>query len=101
VTTSTLGLTPTNTGTRIELRIVPRASRTAVDGVRAGRLLVRVTAPPVDGAANDAVVTLLASALDMPRSAVRIVAGQTHRNKTVEVTGLSVDDARRRLAGQI
>ena len=89
-------LVPTATGTRFGVRVVPRASRTRVDGVREGRVLVRVTAPPVDRAANDAAVRALATALDLPATSVRISAGHTHRNKTVEVA-VPIDDVRRRL----
>ena len=92
-----LVIASTRQGTRVELRVVPRASRTAIDGVRAGRLVVRVTAPPVDDAANDAVVKMLADVLDLPRSAVRIVAGATSRNKSVELLGVNAEEARRRL----
>ena len=49
---------------RVEVRVIPRSPRTAVDGIRDGRVVVRVNAPPVDGAANDAVVAALAEALD-------------------------------------
>jgi uncharacterized protein (TIGR00251 family) len=95
-----LVIASTRHGTRVDLRVVPRASRTAIDGVRAGRLVVRVTAPPVDDAANDAVVKTLAAALDLPRSAVRIVAGADSRNKSVEVVGMNAEETRRRLAGR-
>jgi uncharacterized protein YggU (UPF0235/DUF167 family) len=69
-----------------------------VAGVRDGRLLVRVTAPPVDQAANDAVISLLAAALTVPRRAARIVTGTTSRNKTIEIEGLTVAAAKQRLA---
>jgi uncharacterized protein len=85
VTASTLPLTATATGTRFDVRVMPRASRTSIDGVRDGRLLVRVTAPPVDRAANEAAVLVLARALDVPPAVVRISSGQTQRNKTVEI----------------
>jgi hypothetical protein len=70
---------------RIDIRVIPRATRTGIDGVRDGRLVVRVTAPPVDEAANDALVEALAGALDLPRRAVRIVSGAASRNKIVEI----------------
>jgi uncharacterized protein (TIGR00251 family) len=79
----------TLTGVRIALRVIPRSPRTKIDGVRDGRLLIRVTAPPVDDAANEAVVETLARALDVPQRSIRIVSGATARNKTVEVTGMS------------
>ena len=66
---------------------MPRSSRTAVGGQRDGRLLVRVTAAPVDAAANEAVVRALADALDVPRRNGRIAAGMTSRNKTIEIAG--------------
>lgn len=74
---------------RLSVRLSPRASREGVAGVREGVLQVRVTAPPVDGAANEALVRLLAKRLRVGRSAVRIVAGETSRSKVVEIEGLS------------
>jgi hypothetical protein len=82
---------------RIRLRVIPRASKTAMNGVRDGRLLLRVTAPPVDGAANTAVVAALATMLEMPRTAVRVVEGATSRNKSVEIAGVSAALVRQRL----
>jgi len=72
-------------GVRFDVRVQPRASRSAVVGVREGRLVVHVTAPPVDAAANDAVIELLARELRVPKRAIRIVGGQRNRNKTIEV----------------
>jgi hypothetical protein len=60
-------------------------------------LRVRVTAPPVEGRANDALLRLLARALDVPVSRLRIVRGQTQRNKVVAVEGLSADEVHARL----
>jgi uncharacterized protein (TIGR00251 family) len=77
------------TGVRIDLRVIPKSPRTKIDGVRDGRLLVRVTAPPVDDAANDAVVEALSRVLDVPKRSIRIVSGATARNKTVEVAGMT------------
>lgn len=79
----------TSTGLRIEVRVMPRAPRTAVKGARDGRLLVAVTAPPVDDAANEAVVLALAKAFGVARRSVRIVSGERHRNKTVHIDGLA------------
>jgi len=52
-------------------------------------VVVRVNAPPVDGAANDAVIAALAEALDVPKRDIRIAAGATSRNKSLEIAGLS------------
>ena len=82
---------------RIDIRVMPRSSKNGIDGIRDGRILVRVTAAPVDGGANDAVVATIAAALDLPRRAVRVVHGNTSRNKTIEVTGLDSATARVRL----
>jgi uncharacterized protein (TIGR00251 family) len=79
------------------VRVTPRASANAVGGERDGALLVRVSAPPVDGKANEAVVALLATALDVPRSAVRLEQGATARTKRVSVP-LTAEAAVRRLA---
>ena len=74
---------------RIEVRLQPRASRAGVVGWRAGRLLIRVTAPPVDDAANVALCRLLAKRAGLARSAVRIVRGARSRDKVVELSGLT------------
>ena len=83
---------------RLDIRVIPRASQTKIDGMRAGRLMLRVTAPPVEDAANDAVIAAMARALSVPRSAVQITAGLRSRDKSIVVTGLSAEDLQRRLA---
>ena len=79
------------------MRVQPRASRDALAGERAGALVVRLTAPPVEGAANEALARFLGKALGVPPSAVRIVAGATGRNKVVAVAGLDAAAALARL----
>ena len=74
---------------RFTVRLTPRASRDRVDEVIDGILRVRVTAPPVDGAANDALLRLLASELRVPRRDVRLVSGETARQKIVAVDDVS------------
>ena len=86
------------TAVRLDVRVTPRASKNAIDGVRDGRLVVKVTAPPVDAAANDAVVALLADQLDLPKRHVSIVIGATGRSKTVELSGMTTDRLRARLS---
>jgi hypothetical protein len=82
---------------RLSLRVKPRASRSALVGVVEGALAVAVAAPPVDGAANDEVCTLVARALGVPRRAVSVVAGATGRTKVVAIDGLGRTDALARL----
>jgi len=84
-------------GVRIEIRVVPRASRSGLDGVRDGRLLVRVTAPPVEGAANEAALAVIAGALGVPRRALRLVSGEMARNKVVEIASVDAATVRARL----
>jgi uncharacterized protein len=85
-----LRLTETDGGVRIEIRVAPRASREAILGEHDGALKVALTAAPVDGAANEALVALLASALGVPKRAVTLVRGQTAKTKVVEVSGVDV-----------
>lgn len=71
------------------VRVNPRASRDAIGGEYQGALKVRLTSPPVDNRANEALCRLLAGRLNLPLSAVRIVSGFTSRTKRVEVTGVA------------
>ena len=71
------------------VRVTPRASRDAIEGEYQGALKVRLTAPPLDGRANEALRRLLAESLNVPVSAVRIVAGEKSRMKRVAVAGVS------------
>jgi uncharacterized protein (TIGR00251 family) len=81
----------------LAVRVVPRASKAGVAGLRDGAVLVRIAAAPVDGAANAELVHTLARALDVPRRAVSIVSGAGARQKRVRVEGLTRDQAFTRL----
>lgn len=83
----------------LEIWVQPRASRDEVAGVRDGTVKVRLTAPPVDGEANSALVRFLAKLLGVPRSTVTLVRGQTARRKTVRIEGLTLEQVRERLGG--
>jgi uncharacterized protein (TIGR00251 family) len=83
----------------LDIRVIPRAPRTRVDGTRAGAVLIRLAAPPVDGAANDALVAFLSEALGLPRRNIRIVSGEKSRDKRVHIEGLDEAVARARLLG--
>lgn len=84
-------------GCLLRVRVVPRAGRTGVAGERDGALLVRLAAAPVEGQANAALVEWLADRLDLPRRAIRLVSGEKHRDKRLEVDGLSAATAASRL----
>jgi len=87
----------TRAGVRIRVRVQTRASRTGVAGRYGDAIRVRVAAPPVEGAANDELVRLLAKRLGVPASAISIRAGAGSRSKLVDVSGVTVDAARRAL----
>ena len=84
-------------GTLASVRVVPRASRTGLDGRHGDALRVRLTAPPVEGAANAALIGFLASQLGLPKSAITLVSGATARQKVVHVQGLTPAEVRTRL----
>ncbi len=80
----------------IAVRVIPRSSRNALAWEQ-GTLKARLTAPPVDGAANAALINLLAERLSIPRRSISIVRGETNRQKTVEIADLTPDEVERRL----
>ncbi|HUG14014.1 MAG TPA: DUF167 domain-containing protein [Thermomicrobiales bacterium] len=85
-------------GTIIDVYVQPRSSRSEIVGPHAGTLRVRVTAPPVEGAANDAIIALLSAELGVRRLEIAIVAGASGRRKRVLVRGLSPEEVLRRLS---
>jgi uncharacterized protein (TIGR00251 family) len=82
---------------RLQIRVQPRSRRDELAGERDGTLLVRVTAPPVEGKANDAVRRLLAKRLGIAPGRVSVVRGASSRDKVVEVEGVDEESARRAL----
>jgi len=73
---------------KLDIKVTPRASRNAIESMTNGRLVIRVTAPPVDSAANDAVINLVAKALGIARSRITLTHGAASRNKTIDITGV-------------
>ena len=71
----------------LDVRVIPRAPRTGVDGRRGGAILIRLAAPPVDGAANDALLRFLAETIGVPRRSVRLVGGEKSRDKRIAIAG--------------
>ena len=82
---------PVAGGVRFTVRVQPRASRSEVCGMHGDALRVRLAAPPVDGAANEALIELLADELDVARRSIRIVSGGASRSKMVQVDGIEPD----------
>jgi hypothetical protein len=87
-----LALRETAEGVRAELRVTPRAGGNAIGAVRNGRLLVKVTAAPEDGKANAAVIKLLSKAWRVPATSMEIIHGETIREKTLLLRGVSLSD---------
>jgi uncharacterized protein len=84
--------------TRLRLRVAPGARRASVEGRHGDAWKLRVVAAPERGRANDAVIALLADVLGVEPRSVRVVAGVASRDKVVELSGLSSEEAERRLA---
>jgi len=80
-----------STTTRISVYVQPRASRTELAGLHDGCIKIRLAAPPVDGAANAALLAFLAERLGVAKQRVRLIAGQGGRRKVIEVDGLSLE----------
>ena len=80
-------------GVTLAIRLQPRASANELGEPLGNELRVRVTAPPVDSAANEALLKLLVEKLDCSKSQVQLVRGQTSRHKTVRIHGISAQDA--------
>jgi uncharacterized protein (TIGR00251 family) len=90
-------LRETPEGVVLTLKVIPRSSVNAVAGLQADALKIKVTAPPVDSAANAEVVRFLAEVLEVPRGAVQLLRGATSRHKQVRVMGLSAAQIQQRL----
>ena len=93
-------ITDAKSGTAFPVRVIPRASRNEIEGVTGNALKVRVTAPPVEGAANKALIELLAERLKVRKSQIEIVAGQTSQKKMISVVGLRPSEVEERLFGK-
>jgi uncharacterized protein len=81
----------------LTIRVIPRAKRSEVAGTRDGAVLVRLTSPPVDNAANDELVALLAALLSVPKRAITIASGERGRLKRITVEGIDAAAALARL----
>ena len=88
---------PTTANDTVDVRVIPRAGRSTIAGMRDGAVVVRLAAAPVDGEANAALIDLLARTLKVPKRAITIVAGEKSRTKRVRIAGLDRDTAVARL----
>lgn len=86
-----------SSGATFAVKVHPRARRNAITGEVGDALKLALTAPPVDGKANEACIDFFAKLLKVPRSSVTIASGQTSRNKVIRVAGLSAEEVRKRL----
>jgi uncharacterized protein (TIGR00251 family) len=91
-------LKPHPQGTLLFLKVIPRASKNEIGEALADELKLKITAPPVDSAANRAVIEFIAEKLNHPKSAITLLRGQTSRHKTLLLTGLKPEEALDRLA---
>lgn len=88
----------TSSGATFSVKVHPRAKKNAITGEVGDALKLSITAPPVEGRANEACIEFLAELLEVPRSSVTIAAGQNSRRKLIRVAGLTADRIRERLA---
>jgi len=85
---------PGGSGVQLAVYVQPRASRAECTGIHDGALRIRLAAPPVDGAANEALVRFLAEKIGVPRSTVRVARGTSSRRKVVVVDGVTAERVR-------
>ena len=90
-------LQDSNSGATFTVKIHPRAKKNAITGELGDALKVSLTAPPVDGRANEACIEFFAKLLKLPRSSVTIASGQSSRTKSICVKGLSAEQIKQRL----
>jgi uncharacterized protein (TIGR00251 family) len=79
-------------GIIIQVKVVPRSSKTMIDGIYDGALKIRLTSPPVDNAANRDLIAFLSRKLKVPKSAVQIIGGEKSREKRLALTGVEESD---------
>jgi uncharacterized protein len=94
-----VALHETVSGITFAVKVQPRAKKNAIVGELRNALRVALTAPPVDGRANQACIEFFADLLNVPRSEVTIASGQSSRNKVIRVSGISIEAVRKKLCG--
>jgi uncharacterized protein (TIGR00251 family) len=87
----------TKDGVIVDVRVIPRAGKSGIAGVRDNAVLVRLNAPPVEGAANAELIEVIAGALGVPKRAIAIVSGDRSRQKRIRIDGVTLAHAASRL----
>ena len=93
-----IALRDTPDGCTLPVRVHPGAKRNAVTGTHDGAMKISLTTPPTDGRANEALIAFVAERLNLPRSRIALVSGQTSRSKVLRITGLNAAEVESRLA---
>lgn len=83
--------TETGDGVVLNVRVIPRARKSEAGGIRGDSIIIRLAAPPVEGAANAALIAFLADALSVPRRALRLLSGERGRQKRIAIAGVTAD----------
>jgi uncharacterized protein len=91
-------ITSAESGAALAVHVVPHASKNEIKGRHGDAIKIRLTAPPVEGAANEALIAFLAERLGVPNRQLEIISGATSRDKLVVIVGLTPDEVERRLA---
>lgn len=94
-------LTAADNSITFAVRVQPRAARSGVVGEFAGALKLRLAAPPVDGAANEELIRLLAKFFDLTRVNIELISGATNKNKVVRLSGVSLDEVTRKIGAAL
>ena len=84
-------------GATFAVKVQPRAKKNAIVGELGDTLKLALTAPPVEGRANEACIEFFANLLDVPRSSITIASGETSRRKVIRIAGIAADELRRRI----
>jgi uncharacterized protein len=90
-----------DSGAAFAIKVHPRAKKNAIAGEIGDALKVSLTAPPLEGKANDACIEFFAKLLKLPRSSVTIASGHSSRSKVLRISGLSVEEIRQRIARKL
>jgi uncharacterized protein (TIGR00251 family) len=96
-----LDIRETTEGLLVRLRVVPRAKRCEVSGAHNGALKVKVTAPPVDDAANRTIIDFFSSLLHIPKSRLTVLKGLKSKDKVMQIKDLSINDFRAKMAANL